>query len=301
MPYVKRRGRKRRYRKKKKVVTLSRRQARTKKYDSVLERVAARVARLEIKKTKVLLTKRVYWFGQYAMNQNLFSNSMAIGWGGQITELSNIQKTDIEIIANAPQGDNALSLMVNENLDQDGVGQGQITKLMDGRRSSDKVRCSSISVGIRVDVEGIPHEDVPEIYDGVWLHYGVYSLRHPNNAIPGEAGWPQPAELMPLPRFGYEPTLDAQDANDTATFKKRTIIRGKVFMPYRKDRCQVKFVSKHKKWTELLQYDPLEQNGQNCLKSKLFLVVRSDVANHLDHNDYRPSIIAYTKLRYYDV
>ena len=222
--------------------------------------------------------------------------------GGQITEISNIQQVDQQSQVNVPQADNALSLMQNENLDGDGVAHTAPQYAHDGRRLSDKVRIRSVSVGIRCEVEAVPPEDTPSSYDGAWVHYGIYSVRSENNTIVGEAGWPQPAELMPMPRFGYQSSdgLDAQEDNITAQIKKRTILRGKVFMPFRKDRCNVKFVEKHKLWSELLQYGPLSQNGQNCLKSKLFFVVRSDIPNHLNYTDYHANIIAYTKLRYYD-
>ena len=83
MPYAKRRYRKRRKRRGgSKKVTLSKRQARTKAYDSIIEKVIVRVHKQERAKEMRLLTKRVYWFGTYDLNTNIFGASMPVTWGG---------------------------------------------------------------------------------------------------------------------------------------------------------------------------------------------------------------------------
>lgn len=310
MPHGKRKGRR-----SKKTYRVSTRRLASKRVDTLVERRMQEISKAEIEKQKVTLILRKQWFGTYNASTNAFGPGTRIDYGGLITQLSDIPVVDIEFVQNNAAADNPLSVQgmgsqpfgsaPNEAADGDGVGQGQSDLAPHGRRQSAQVRCKSVTVGVRIYVPPMETDDDASFpdYDGCWLHLAVVAVRSANNSIAGNVGWPQPASVLTMPRFSYDRFLDPIEDNNSAHVKFRTILKEKVFMPFSNAKCNVKFKEWTRKYTKILQYHPEDQNGENCLKDKLFLVLRSDIPAGIgeSHTKYKPVVTAFTKLRYYDI
>lgn len=305
------RSKPRRGRKRKKTIKLSLSQAKSRKIDNNSERIlvalSKRVAAAEIAKSRVSLIRRIYIGGDYQPDTNIFTNLREVDFGGLICELSNIPKTDVEMIANSPQNDDPLTTGVmypdqgNENLDGDGIAQGLITQNLHGRRTSDSVRMVSVRLDIEAFLDRIPSDPggFRPVYDSSVLRYGIYAVRCPDVALVGWA--PTVDVLIQKPHmFGYTPKLDTDEAMVRADLTVKTLCEGSMALKFRHDRCDRRRRTVFGGCKLLLNWDPADQNGQSPLKWKLFAAFRSDIPVHQDYLAYKPKICACSRLFYYE-
>jgi len=305
MPYAKRRYRKKRGKRSKRVYRVKKSKLLDRKINTLFEKRAQEIAEDVHKKGMITKILRKQWFSPYDILQNVFGApgaQAAISWSGISTQLSDVHKTDQNFIANVAQNDNPLSVVGpsgsgNENNDGDGLGQGMTTVSDLTRRAKNMIQCTSISIGIRCAVDGVLPADATVRFDGCWLHYWIGTVKDDRFRTDPEFV-PQPEELLALSRFGYEAKLDSQQSLLTNLVKKRTILKGKFYMRFRRDRCDVKFKEKHKKLKFKLHYTPESQNGALMEDSKkIILVLRSDIPDTAEEI-YKPKVWVYTKLRY---
>lgn len=309
-----RRGRKRRRSRRKgskKKYRVSVRRLKSKKIDSLLERRIKQIAVKEDRKNELVLVKRLQIFGTYDILTNEFGPGVLLDWTGQIVDISSIPKSDINFLVNVPPLDDPLTVdgasavfdvdAGDENMDGDGAGQGMLSAKLQGKRSSEIIQTRSISIGLRARVRGIQVGGNAQNFDGSWVHYAVVAVKSRSLMVPGYT--PHPEQVLPMKRFSMERALDTEQAaiSGNKDFTYKTVIRGKMFLRQRRDRCDVKFAQKHAKYQHRITFDPEDQNGQNVIQGrKLYLVLRSDVPDSAD-DSYKPEILCYSKLRYVDV
>lgn len=301
-----RRPRRRRRRAKAKVLRLTSRQARTKKYDSVVERVCARVARIEIQKNEVRLISRKHILGTYDRQLFLWTNPTPIDVRGVVIPMSRIPLTNVTMQAAIPALD-IPETMENESLANTGLAMGILTQTAHGYRSKDFIRVSGFSLFLRAFVERRVEATVPamEYSELRWRLVSVRSTDAQDGPIGPTPGWkPDPWEVLIWPRpDGYSAKLDHQDAQLTDDLKTKILCRGRVKFQYRLDKSDYHISTKYCTFKKpiLIQYRPGDQSGGFHESSQLFLVFRSNVSSDQSVQNYRPRVCGVTKLHYKDV
>lgn len=308
-----RRGSRKKRTRSRKTARVSRRRLADKKINSLFEKRAKEIAIAEDRKNETRLVLRKQWFGTYDMPTNTFGAGVLLDFTGLCTPLSDIIKSDIEFLQNVPAVDNPMSVAGPSGLGDEsgpigqGVGRGMLNVTKHGTRSSEFIQFRSISLNVRARVRAVADGQTPGSFDGCWVHYAIVSVRDKRNILiqdpnnPPMPWAPEPQEVLPLKRFSYERALDHDEAANTADLKYKTLLRGKMFLRHRKDRCDVKFAERHIKYTGKIKYDEALQNGESVVDGrKLFLVFRSDIPAAQGFDQWKPEIVASTRVRYVD-
>lgn len=298
MPRNARKGRRRSSRKKK-VLRLSRSQARSKRYDSLVEKVAARVARQEISKAEVTLISREFLFGSYDANTYSWTGGLHLDYAGTVIPLANIPLADINI--NASQGITDIPETMDDESAPAGVGiaHGSLTVPKHGTRSSDFIKIKGFSFKLRALMNKRVEATVPTL-DSCVIKWRLVSVRGDDAFV---AGWePTAHKLLPMPSFGYSNKLDRDEQQDTADLKVRVLAKGRMFL-----RCSViKTDVKERSWYRsfqkpiLVKYKPGDQGGETHENVQVFLVMRANIPLNGTYDDYRPTCFACSKVFYTD-
>lgn len=307
MPYARKRFRKRRRRRKgkstkRKVVTLSSRQARTKKYDSRIEVVIARVARQEIQRGEIRLLKRMYLFTNYDATTNAFANNgKRIDWTGQVVPVSRVAQADIEFVSTASPADLPETAMIDESdVSALGVGRGTYDLPSDGFRVKDKIRVKGFSLKIRCFRHILAAGSDPS-FDNSILHWRLVHVRS-EKFVTDPLYEPYAEELLPIRPWGYSAKLDPSEANVSANMKYRVLMKGSIKLKPSLLNCHQTNRSRY--WSPkkplLLQYEPDDQTGEKPMKGALFLVFRSNIPDGEPYEIYHPWVQAVCKLNYTD-
>lgn len=300
-------GRNSRYRRghsKKKVLRLSVRDAKSKKVNNNSEKVlrilTKRIAQETIDKNRVVLVHRKQLYANYDPLTNEFGIGRLISFKGDVVRIGEILKQDLEFQANNPLIDDPDTMEDEAAIKAaGGVGLGAILVPMHGKRKGNTIVCRSISIGIRARVQAVEPQDVPGTYDGCWLYWAVVAVRSAATAVPLTE--PEPRELLTVPLFNYDSKLDTDIFNRTAEMMSQTVMKGKLYLRFRKDRCDVKFQQRHKKYTAKITFDPADQDGQSIIKGRqLLLVFRSNIPEGAAFEQFQPEVCAYSKIRYVD-
>lgn len=289
-----------------------------KKVNTALERRMVEISKAEIDKSRVMLVRRQYIFGDETFggfNQQFSTGRWQTGsdvtWSGSVIEMSNIAKTDVATTINNPPADDPETNMDEQKQDalDDGPNQLMTVASHHGERESDSVKLTGFSVALRVTVRQseitLQESDRINLYDSVTVKWAIVSVQHDEI---GTVGWEPTADrVLPLPRFGYDPKLDTDEAQKTGNFKYKTLFKGKIILNKSENRPDIKIVEKHIKLKNplLLQYSSRDQTGQRPLKRKIFFVIRSTIPSpegeeDVQFDEYYPTITGCLRTRYYE-
>lgn len=283
---------------KRKVLTLSNRQASTKAYDSRIEKVMARVARQEDKKNQIRLQYRQYLFGPYNMATNVFTGSTPVHYTGVIQALARIQKLDNSTaVAQVPiaQPFQTPATFVNP-------GANVIAPVTprDGFRIGELIRVHGISFNMRVWAKYLYPPIAPgPTYESCMVYWKIVACVYEGSEFANSA--PTPEEMLSIPRFGYSAQLDSEADLQSSMMRKKTLMQGKVRMSLSETRADVKFVNRYLDLSAKplkIEYLLADQIGCEVLKWKPFLVIRSDIPDALPI--YQPGVQCCVKLHYTD-
>lgn len=279
------------------MLTLSSRQARTKKYDSRIEKVIARVARQEVLKNVMKLVYRQFLFGTYDMATNVFGPGTRVHYTGHIQSLARIQKLDnstMTTIAPSPQPYQTPSTYLNP-----GTNVIAPSTSMNGFRVGDWVKCHGISINLRLKTDEILLV-APE-YEHCYVYWACVACIYPGSDATDAK--PDPEDVLSIPRWGFSRKIDSTQVTDKLEKKTRTIAKGKVKIPLSSLNCNIAFVNRYidlSKNPLKVEYGTLDQNGANRTRWSPFFVIRSNIPNAAAYVTYQPTVHAVTKFHYVD-
>lgn len=299
--YGKKRGRKprRRAARKKNVVTLSNHQARTKAYDSKIEKVIARVARQEDAKQKQRLIFRQYLFGPYTIATNVFGGGRKVDFAGVVVPLAQIQLQDQ---VTAPKVIPAANPNQNPQTWHDpGVNVIGPGRSYDGFRRGTWISIHGLSIELRSSVLALSAVAAP-LYDSCTLKYKVILAMWDGSDVTDAR--PEMEDLGSyIKRFGFSTKLNLTEFEETKLFKVRNLFSGKLQMRCNTLNSDVKFRSHYVDLSQKpvkIEYLDAEQNGRRINRWKPFIVFQSDIPAGAGYDVYKPEIHACTKLYYTD-
>lgn len=261
------------------------------KINTASEVASKRIALQEIAKQHPRRVFRQYLFGTYAIDTCIFGVGTPIQCEGKITAIAQVQKSDspssVKILP-AVNPFQAPSPWVDPGINVVGA------LFNDGYRTGDSILVSAISLGIRYTIQD---QGADNILSNATIYWGIYSCNYDGMAVTASA--PSPDELLKIPMWGYTPALDINQAKAGEGIKKRTLASGKII-------CRTSLLNRtreRKYFIKLdkpvkVQYDTLDQNGQNVLRNKCFLVIRTSTPDHIAYIENAPIINAYTKVHY---
>lgn len=293
----------RRYKKRKapsrkgKVLKLSNRQAKTKAYDSRIEKVIARVARQEVQKGALKLVYRQYLFGPYDISTNTFTLGTRCHFSGHVQALARIQKSDgataVRVIAGAqPYQTPATWVDPGTNVIAPITG-------MDGFRMGDWIKIHGFSLSLRLQQDKVAMA-LPD-YEHAYVYWKICSTYYVGSDATDAA--PDAEDLLTLPRFGFTSKLDSTLVTDKLEKKTRTHARGKIKMRISSLQTNVAFMNRYIDLSNKplkVEYAALDQNGANVIRFKPFLVIRCSIPNTVAGQPYQPLLHACTKVHYVD-
>lgn len=300
MPRRKGRGKKKgRKSRKGKVLKISNHQASTKKYDSKVEKIIARVARQEDQKAKEKLIFRQYLFGPYSPTTNVFLGGLILDFGGVVAPLAQVQKHDIST---------AVTIIPQPNPVQNpstwvspGTNVLAMQKSYDGFRRGMWIKIHGISVGIRCHLNALSAVAEP-LMDSVDVHWKVFQSMYTGSEFTDSKPDLMESGCM-APRFGFSTKLDIAAFGDTKNRKNRTVYRDKFTMRVDQLRSDTKFKFKYIDLSNrplLVQYNNLDQSGRQVLRWKPFIAFQATAPIGNASVSYKPIINCFTKIHYTD-
>lgn len=293
-------ARRRRPRGKKNVVKLSTRQARTKAYDSRIEKVMARVARQEDEKHIAKLTFRQYLFGLYTVATNVFGAGTKISFAGVVCPLAQIQGQDqatqakITPVANPDQNP---STWVDPGVNLIGP-----MRSYDGFRRGQWITLRGLKIEIRSAVQALSTVASP-LFDSSTLHYKVLLAMWDGSDVTDARPDMENLGSM-VKRFGFSTKLNLTEFEEKKDFKIRTLFTGKLKMRCNTLNSDVKFRTHYVSFAKKpikIEYLAGEQNGRRINRWKPFIAFQSDIPDGAGYDVYKPTINACTSLYYTDV
>lgn len=290
---------KRKRRNKRKAVTLSARQARTKRYDSRIEKVIARVARQEDAKQKQKLIYRQYLFGPYDLFTNVFGGGLTLDFDGVVAPLAQIQLLDNDAMPTIQPPVNPLQ---NPSTWVDpGANVVAPAGPADGFRRADWITIHGISLNVRAVNKALSQVQTPR-YEFAEVHYRIILAIWEDSTLPDAKPNMNNFGCF-VKRFGYSPKLDDVAVALSQDYKTKTIFKSSF-----KLRCNTlnTDVVTRNHYIDLsakplrIEYDNGDQNGRTIMRWKPFLVMQSQIPTGVATEVYKPIVHACTKLHYYD-
>lgn len=312
--YRKRRGQQGR----KKKLSLSLRQARSRKIDNRSERiivaVSKRIAKAEVRKQHPSLIFRKYIWGNFDADQNLFTGGLAIDWTGDAHHVCQIPIIDMASVQVGAPGPLVLDpdfVMPQENQTLQfnrpfGVNTVAPRFSLDGVRLGYKIKLRSFELEIRAKVERFTAGIM--LRESSIVKWALVAVNNDASAL--QAATFPTDRLLRMRTMGYTGKIDKVSLEKTSKLRHRTLGHGSFKMRVSTLHPNILF----KKWrvnlkNRLYEYasdDPLggrgmSQFGQKVINSKIYLVIRGSLPNDAAFNPYRPTCIAAYKVRYTNV
>lgn len=274
-----------------------------KKINTLVEVRMQEIAKKEVEKNLKTLTSRKYLFHTYTPATNVYTLTTPnrrdlIDWAGRVVEVSNIPKTDIETITNAPQVDD-IDTAMDENADGDGPNQLMIGDAIDGYRWGDTIYVKSVSANLRLRSFELQSNDV-DLFQSVKIKYAFVLWRDEEDTMHDITAEPDADELLMLQPFGYSAKLDSTLNMKFHGLKKTVLCQGETILNMDDIQSSEKFHTIYKKFDKPIQlkYDSNDQNGQLCNK-KIYFVCRSTMPAATTDTS-KPSVFVCTKINYYE-
>lgn len=289
----------RRKSKKPKPLTLSAHQASTKKYDSRIEKVIARVARQEDQRNKQKLIYRQYLFGPYTMATNVFAGGKLIDYAGVVCPLAQIQLVDNKTTPTVIPTNNP-----NQNpqtWQNPGVNVIAAVQSYDGFRRGTWLNIHGINVEIRALIPALSGVGTPR-YDSAQLRYKIILAQWSGSDLADARPDVEETKTM-IKRFGFSAKLDLSEYEESKDFKLRTLHQGLMMMRCNTLNSDVKFHSKYLDLSDKpvkVEYNEGDQSGRRVVRWKPFIVFQSDIPAGAGYDVYKPLVHCCTKLYYTD-
>lgn len=270
------------------------------KINTAVERAIVRIA----EGNRVPLVLRHYYGSNIDPDNLRFYQGFTLDKDGKVWPMYDIQKSDVNMVTNVPIADHP-NLSIAEP-DGDGATQGLLTQTIMGRRSTDYVKVTAVTVQIRAVCKLTNFTGADPLYSNVRVKWAVISLNHESMEDINDYTTPDPEELMTWPqKWGYSSRLDAEELLKTAQIQKKTLASGFINIPLNNVKNTVKSVNRYIRFNPPLeiQYAPEDQNGIKVIKNKLLFVIRSDIpATAAGYNTvaYLPAINTCLKTHYFE-
>lgn len=275
-------------------------QASSRKYDSLVEKVAARVAQQEIRKNEIRLISREYLFGTYDKTNYAWSGGLPLDVQGSVVPMSRIPMVSFPPNPNT----GGISDIPETEDNEANVPYGLVYNIPEmtrhGFRISDFVRVNGFSLELRGVVNKRVEATVP-LLDSSYVAWRLCLVT--SDDVHGPAWEPSSREIQPQPHFmGFAPKLDHAESQTTDGVRTRVLCEGRMNFTYSVIKSDVKTKSWYTEFKNpvLIQYKPGDLGGQHHEGGALFLSLRSDVPSTQAYNQYRPMLFAVSKLYYKD-
>lgn len=281
---------------------------RDKKINTIVEKRMQEIAIKEHDRNTEKLIYRQYLWGAYNMDTNAFNAGSPLDFTGMITALAAIQKLDNATAPAVPPMANPYqtpSTQIPPGVNVIGPIYGK-----DGFRVSSNISIVAISMELDIRQPRIVQDSnlVPPLaefapdYSYCDVHWSIIGAEWDGSEAVGAV--PDAREVCSIPLFGYSSKLDKEYTQTDlgGDLKKKTIAKGKVRMKISVGSTSTKMVKRYIKFKRPIRYTytDADQNGQQVIGQKLFLVVRSTIPSGVPHQVYRPLIRAVTKVFYID-
>lgn len=300
---------KKRYTKKQrkgKTLKISTKQARTKAYDSKIEKLIARVAKQEINKGKVILVHRRTRFGTYSPITNEFIPTTLLDYTGITSYMTQIPKTNIDFVTTAHQTDRIETQIDEEAIafPMKGSGTGQLTQLKQGYRSGDQIRVTGILVKFRVTT--MPTPDAPAMFNKATIYWGVSQFKiELSNVGTQQIPLLHTRKLLPINPWNYERRIDVTGNQSVESGNTRVHARGQFNIPISTHNIYNKFYKRYIKLKRpvTISWTAADQAGlpDNVLDNLFYVTLRSDIPDDSAYDDYKPYVVATTSVYYEDL
>lgn len=243
------------------------------------------IKKIAIQEQPSLIHRQFHGVLDNPTGEDVFTTQEEITQRGNIYELTNIQKSDINQPINISPPDGQ------------GGTVGMLTRPLDGFRSSEYIKVKGISIELRMTNDALEIGD--NAFGKTTLYLAIVSVNDEDiiQMIPGYFA----NQLHEIPRFGYSPKLDPELLNISKDIKKRTLWSQKLTTTLNNVVKQT-----NKQWyikfpTPIpVQYTEDDQNGMQFFKNRLYLVIRSDIPSNPPFDHYRPAINLCYKTHYID-
>lgn len=285
---------------KRRTLTISAHQARTKAYDSRVEKIMARVARQEDAKNQIRLIYRQYLFGGFNVATNIFTAGTLLHSNGFVVPLARVQKLDIATVGstgNFPAPFQTPTTWVTPGPNVLAPINGR-----DGFRLGDWIKIHGISLSMRIRASLLNLTTVPiPLYEHVHVYWKLCAALYEGQEVANAK--PDAEDLLKIPRFGYSSKLDTAQAMLTETKRVKTFASGHIKMQVKSQRPEVMFMNKYVSLSKnplKVEYEAFDQNGVSCLRWKPYFVIRSQIPDNPAYLSYQPLINVCTKIHYID-
>lgn len=274
-----------------------------KKINTLVEVRMQEIAKKEFAKSLKVLVSRKYLFNSYDPSTNIWTNLSGnphlIGWDGQVVELSNIPKTDIQTQVNVPQADDPLTSL-DENADGDGTNQLMLGQPIDGERWGDVIYIKGVSAQLRLRSFELTGSDL-DLFQTIKIKYAFVMLRDEESIMDSVADKPTANECVRLDPWGYQPQLDKSLNMIFHGRKKKVLCQGETILNMNSTETSEKFHTIYKTFSSPIQlvYDENSQNGQRVNK-KIYFVIRSTIPENSGYDGVKPAVYVCSKIRYYE-
>lgn len=280
------------------------------KINTVIERRMKEISIDEINKRKNKLIYRQYLCGAYTALTNVFAAGSPVDWTGIIMPLCQIQKTDqstMPTVAPAANVEQTPTTYVPPGVNVIAPIYGQ-----DGFRTGDNIYVYGISLTITIeqprklddfDAGGDPQTIPAYTYSNFYISI-VTSNQLGQDLI---AASPTAKQALRIPIYGHSSKLDYDYDQVDGTgpreqaIKIRTIYKKKYRLPIKlgaSTHIERKVYISLKKKPMKVTYDTLDQNGQQVVGPKPFIVVRSTIPAAAAYNTYKPLFRCVCKVYY---
>lgn len=273
------------------------------KINTLVEQRMVEIAKKEVEKKLKILTSRKYLFHRYNNLTNEFTilnpRSDLVDWRGNVVELSNIPKTDVETRANVSQLDDP---MTSQNEADDGNGQNQlmIGDPINGYRWGDMIYIKSLSANLRIRSLNLTEDDFDQ-FGTVKVKYAFVLWRDEESTMAQPLVEPQAQQLLRMNPFGYKGSLDKDLEMDFNGLNTRVLCAGECLLNLNDNQTTERWTTIYKKFDKPISiaYVDTDQTGQRCNK-KIYFVCRSTIPSPSNFNDIKPSVYVCTKINYYE-
>lgn len=282
---------------KRNIVRITNKQARTKKYDSKIEKIIARVARQEDEKHIIKLIYRQYILGAYAITTNVFLAGTKIDFEGLIAPIAQIQLIDNVTMPTVIPAVNALQFP--STWQNPGVNVIASNKPYDGFRRGTTIYLHALNIDLRVKIAMIGA--ITPLFENSTLKYKVILAQYFDSDLSDSV--PDIDEVKHMFRlFGKSTKLDDAEYKDSKDFKIRTLFTGSINTRLSLDKTSVKFKSHYIKFQRkiMIEYLDGDQSGRRIIRWKPFIVFESQIPTGAGYDIYKPEVHCCTKLYYSD-
>lgn len=297
----------------------------SKKVDTLIEKVAERIAKKEAKKAQIVLIKRNYVFAQFDPRKNLWSQLEDPSTNQPIPFkrvdyqgcLWCINRNIIMLDHSTNQSGNAVQdIQTQEDEVADGnVGTNLIAPAFissHGRRHGHLIKLHSLSITLRITFDQQERDDDEYLdddnegnsfYNRCELRYAIVRVKvtdqvqediDNNSELTAE-------DIFTWDYIGYSSKLDKTEQEIRKRYVKKTLARGRMFINYSRNNSFERTVRLFHKFKnpQIINYEEGDWQGMKPKNYRYYLVARSNAPSDNNLSDkLKPIIMACTKMYY---